>query len=264
MSAVRAGCFAGTLCLALAFAGCTPTRIALPSGAGAPFADFAAAYEDATRACAGIHTLTASMAVSGRAGQTKLRGRIDAGFAEPARARLEGLAPFGKPVFVLVADDDHATLVLPREDGVLDAPPASIIEALAGVAIDAASLRTAIAGCGFGAGPVTGGESFSNGWTGGSRGDARVYLAGGAGAWHLAAASRGDLTVFYSDVADGRPATVRLVASSARGAADLTLRLSDVDVNTPLDAAAFVAPLPAHPVAVSLDDLRRAGPLGAR
>ena len=43
------------------------------------------------------------MALSGKAADTKLRGRIDAGFAAPSRARLEGVAPFGRPVFVLTA-----------------------------------------------------------------------------------------------------------------------------------------------------------------
>jgi len=66
----------------------------------------------------------------------KLRGRIDAGFAAPDRARLEGVPPFGKKVFILVANEGKGTLVLPRDERVLrDAPPDQIVEALAGVPI---------------------------------------------------------------------------------------------------------------------------------
>jgi len=41
--------------------------------------------------------------MSGRAGRQKVRGRVVAGFARPASMRLEGVAPFGPPAFILVA-----------------------------------------------------------------------------------------------------------------------------------------------------------------
>ena len=50
--------------------------------------------------------------------------RIVAGFAAPAQLRLEAPAPFGRPVFVLVARGQDATLVLYRDGRVLrGAPP---------------------------------------------------------------------------------------------------------------------------------------------
>ena len=111
-----------------------------------------------------------------------MRGRIDVGVAEPARARLEGVAPFGKPVFVLVADGERATLVLPREDRVLD--DAHARRNSGGTrrrAIDPASLRAVLAGCGFGAGDVAGGASYSGGVVAGRVGEARVVLRGAPG-----------------------------------------------------------------------------------
>src|SRR5438132_9203635 len=84
-------------CLVLA---CAPKPPLLPTGSGAPFPDFAAAFEQATQSCRGVKTITLSMALSGKAGTMKMRGRVDAGFEAPARARLEGIAPFGKPVFI--------------------------------------------------------------------------------------------------------------------------------------------------------------------
>ena len=40
--------------------------------------------------------------------------------------------------------------------------------------------------------------------------------------------------------------------------ADITLRLSDVDINTTLDPRTFAADLPERPVPLTLDELRRA------
>ena len=248
-----------------ALCACAPKALVLPTGAGTPFPEFAAAYRQATAACSGVKTLSASMGMSGKAGRTKLRGRIDAGFAAPARARLEGRHPvFGKPVFILVADGDRGTLVLPREDRVLrDALPADIVEALAGVPLGADALRTAISGCGFG--PVTApgnGRTFANGWAAGSSGDATTYLRRSGDGWEVAAATLGGITVSYADYASGRPATVRIRAGSNAAAADITLRLSDVDINTTLDPRTFEVELPDRPVPLTLEELRRAGPLG--
>jgi hypothetical protein len=50
--------------------------------------------------------------------------------------------------------------------------------------------------------------------------------------------------------------------SGDRTTADLTLRLSDVETNVTLDPRTFEVDLPAHPIPMTLDELRRAGPLG--
>jgi hypothetical protein len=194
-----------------------------------------------------------------------LRGRIDAGFAAPDRARLEGIPPFGKPVFVLVASGGKGTLVLTRDDRVLsDAPPDEIVEALAGVALGPDALRTAISGCGFGGAPGEG-RLYENGWVAAQTGEGDTYLRKAGAGWHVAAATRGAVTVTYADYESGRATTIRIRATSAgRTTADLTLRLSDVAINTTLDPRAFdITPdLPDHPVPLTIGELRRAGPLG--
>lgn len=252
--------------VSLGFLGaCAAKPPTLPTGAGMPFPEFASAYASATAACGGVKTISAALGMSGKAGSTKLRGRIDAGFAAPDRARLEGVPPFGKPVFTLVAKDGRGTLVLPREDRVLaDAPPEQIVEALAGVPIGPAALRTAIAGCGFGAAP-TEGHTYSNGWVAATAAEGTTYLRPHGQAWEVAAAQRGSVTIVYSDYEAGRPSTIRLRAvSEGRTTADITLRLSDVDINTTLEPRVFdITPdLPDHPVPLTLEELRRAGPLG--
>ena len=254
---------------AAAISGCAPKPPALPTGTGAPFADFAGAYDRATAGCRNVKTITVSMGLSGKAGSTKLRGRIDAGFAEPARARLEGIPPFGKPVFVLVADEGRGTLVLTREDRVLrDAPPEAIVEALAGVALAPDALRTIVAGCGFADGPPSAGSELraSGGdWVVLTFPSSTGYLIRRDGTWQFAAATRGPVTVRYSDFASGRPSTVAIrAAANGRVTADIRLTLSDVATNATLDPRVFdIGPdLPDHPVPLTLDELRRAGPMG--
>ena len=258
----RAGACLVVLCFAAACA--TPRPPAFPTAGGMPFPDFASAYQQATASCAGIKTFTASMSLSGKAAATKLRGRIDAGFAAPAKARLEGVAPFGRPVFVLTADGSHGTLVLQRDERVLaDAPPDQIVDALAGVPLGPDALRRAVTGCGLSPGEPASGQQFVSDLVSIAIADGTAFLRRGDGAWQMAGAMRGPLTVAYADYATGRPSTIRLRAQAGgRVSADLTLRLSQVEINTPLDAKVFEAEIPPRAIPLTLEELRRAGPLG--
>jgi outer membrane lipoprotein-sorting protein len=244
----------------------TPPAPVFPTTGGTPFADFASAYEQATTACASITTFTASMALSGKAADRKLRGRIDAGFAAPAKVRLEGVAPFGRPVFVLTAADGRGTLVLQRDERVLaDAPPDQIVEALAGVSLGPDALRRVVSGCGLSLREPVNGLLHANDLASVALADGTAFLRHGAGAWQMAGATQGPLTVAYSDYASGRPSTIRLRAASGdRVSTDLTLRLSQVEINTPLDAKVFEADIPPRAMPLTLEELRRAGPLGSK
>jgi outer membrane lipoprotein-sorting protein len=261
---------AGLCLLPLAFclfAACAHRPPILPTAAGTPFPDFSSAYQQATASCRGVKTITASMGMSGKAGNTKLRGRIDAGFAAPGRARLEGIPPFGKPVFVLVADNGTGTLVLTRDDRVLrDAPPEQIVEALAGVALTPDDLRTVVSGCGFTTGEPSSGtlvNEHQSAWLVLVFPQTTTYLSRRNDTWHVVAATRGPVTVNYTNDDSGRPGIVDIRATSqGRDTANIRLRLSDVDINTTLDPRTFEVDLPARPVPLTLEELRRAGPMG--
>jgi outer membrane lipoprotein-sorting protein len=246
--------------LAAAVSGCGgPSRPALPSGSGSPFPGFASAYQQATQECAGIQTITAEIALSGKAGSTKLRGRINAGFSAPGDMVLEGLAPFGKPAFLLAARGDEATLVLPRDERVLKGEkPAAIVEALAGVALAPAELRTAVAGCGLDTAVPAAGRSYGSDSAAGDGESGTVYLRRIDGRWRVAGAVREGLTVQYADFNAGRAATVFVRTAVS----DLSLRLSQVEINAPLDPKVFEVDVPRNAVPLTLDELRRAGPLG--
>jgi hypothetical protein len=258
-AALAAGCV-------LAFAaGCAPRRVDLPSGAGTPFPEAAAAYDAAVKECRGAKTLQATLGLSGRAGSTSIRGNVDAGFEAPSQVRLEGRYPFGRPAFILVSKGSDATLYLPRDNRVLpNASTEAIVEALLGLPLGGAEMRAAISGCGFGAVNNPGaGRSYGTGWAAVETGDSTTYLRQIAGQWRVAAASKTPMTVLYSDFSLGRAATIR-VRSDGPVKADLTARLSDVNINVPLGPEVFAVQVPAQADPLTIEELRRAGPLSGR
>jgi outer membrane lipoprotein-sorting protein len=251
--------------LSAAIASCGRTvRVTLPSGTGTPFPEFLAAYSEATAPCRDIKTMSASLALSGRAGSTKLAARIDAGFAEPSRLRLEGYPRInfgGKPFFVLVADGESATLVLTRDDRVLrGAAPSAIVEALAGVALDPGELRAVVSGCALGAVQPAAGRAFADGWVAVDAGVTTVFLRQQDGVWRVAAARRRTLTIEYSNFTNGRPSTIHLLTTSEGGSApaNLTVRASQVEIDTPLNESVFDVEVPRSATPITLEELTRA------
>ena len=76
----------------------------------------------------------------------------------------------------------------------------------------------------------------------------------------LGAAVRGDLQVLYGDYSRGAPTAVFLKTGEV---ADIRLGISDLEFDSTIDAKAFeVDPSGAAPM--TLEELRRAGPLGER
>jgi hypothetical protein len=235
-----------------------------PSGPSTPLDNPADLLTQAIADCRGVRTITAELGLSGRAGQQRLRGRVLTGIESPASLRLEGVAPFGPPAFILVARDGRATLLLPRENRVLrDAPPEAIIEALTGVTVTPARLISLLAGCHVPLDPPTTGRLYSNGW-------AELLFADPADSallrrvgptWRLVESSDG-LRVTYDDfTADGRPRQIT-VRPEKPVTTELRLAVSQVEMNTPLEPAAFDVKIPPDAVPLTLDELRRAGPLG--
>jgi hypothetical protein len=246
----------------LAATACAPRLARLPTGGSTPFPEYAAAYAQATELCRDVRTMRAVLGVSGRAGR-RLRANIDAGFEAPARVRLELPAP-GRPIFIFVARGESGTLLLPRDERVLrDAPPADTLEALAGVRLGPEDLRRIVAGCGILESPPSGGRAFGDDWAAIDGAGATGWLRRIDGAWRLVAATRDALEVQYLDYVAGRPQTIRLRAELDAGAStDLTIRLSQVDVNEPLEAEVFEVEIPAGTTPMTLEELRRSGPLG--
>lgn len=240
---------------------CTPPRPALPTGAGAPFPGFEAAYDDAVADCRSTRSVLAELGLSGRSGGERLRGRISAGVAAPSEIRLEGVA-FGRPIFILAARGGAATLLLVRENRVVrGAPPEAIIEALTGVALTPSELLAVVAGCGLGAATPSNGRTFGGEWAAVDADGAVTYLRRVEGRWRVGAAARGDLQVVYAEFKGGRASTVHVRAGSV---ADIRLGVSQLETDTAIDPKAFEVNVPTDAVPLTIEELRRAGPLGDR
>jgi hypothetical protein len=239
----------------------------LPTGAGTAAPDAAEALAQATATCLGIRTLSAEVAASGKVGGQRFRARLSIGVAAPASARLEAVAPFGPPIFILAAHDDETTLLLPRDARVLQhGRSADVLDAAAGVPLSAADLRVVLTGC---TPPVSQPEGRALGadWrmiaTG--TGDA-LYLhrSGEREPWQLVAASRAPWRAEYHDHQNGLPRTIRITSAAGprtdAGSFDVTLALSQVDTNVPLGPEVFRVEIPSGTQPITLDELRHARP----
>ena len=252
---------------ALVFAGCAAPRIVLPEGAGTPLADYAELFDSAADSCRGVRTLELVLAIEGETGDTRLRGRVRGALARPASLRLEGVAPFGPPAFILVAGESPAVLVLPRERRVVtDATGSELLQLLAGLPLEPADLRAVLTGCLVPHPTPVAARAYSNGWVGVElEGEATLYVDHAGGAPVIVAGRRRGLVVAYGDHVRGMPRRVHVRSAPAGGVAtDLTATLSQVSINVEIDARAFARVVPRDFSPTTIDTLRpEAGPLAA-
>jgi outer membrane biogenesis lipoprotein LolB len=249
--------------LCLVVSACGARRIALPTDPGVAFADFAQVHAQLTETCLGVKTLTAELGLSGRAGEQRLRGRVVAGFERPASVRLEGVAPFGPPAFILAARGGTAVLLLPRDERVVRGAKAEeILDAMTGVGLAPADLQAILTGCVTADPKPTAGRLHQDDWASiDLEGGARVFLQRQNGAWQPRAARRDGWLIEYPAWQGRFPQTVRLQSDRPGAAVDLTATLAQVEANVDIDAKAFTVDVPAGARALTLDELREAGPL---
>ena len=253
-------------------ASCGAPLMKLPVGRAAPAADATDALAQATAACRSIRTLTAEIAISGSAGGRRVRGRLSAGVAAPASVRLEAVAPFGSPVFIFVATNEDATLLLPRDDRILEhGRPEAVLDALAGVPLDAADLYATLTGCAP-PGLPSQGRGLGTDWR-------VVHVSAGpvgyelylhrdrlALPWRLVATTRDGPTdsvwhTEYRAFQQDLPRSIRMASRTDPPTPfnfDLTLALSRVETNVPLEPEVFRVEVPRSAEPITLDELRRA------
>jgi hypothetical protein len=245
---------------------CAARRVSLPADPGAPFPDFAETYRAVTASCGGVRTLTAELSLSGRAGASRVRGRAIVGFDRPDSMRLEGVAPFGPPAFILAARGMNGTLLLPRDNRVVrNARPEEILGALTGVALSPADLEAVLTGCVV---PVTtpaDGRLHQNGWASiDVGGGAALYLQREGTGWRLRAGRRPGWQIEYPSWQGAFPGAVRLESVSGAVNVDLSAAVSQLETNVPIDQAAFIVDVPSGAIELTLTELREAGPLRAQ
>jgi len=259
------------LALALAAGACAPRFVKLPSGPGTAASDAAEALVQATAACRAVSSITADVAASGTVGGERLRGHILVGLAAPASARLEAVAPAGPPLFIFTSHDRDATLLLPREDHVVEhGSPADVLEAVTGLPVDAGELRETLTGCAPAA-PAAAGRALGADWRVVAVGRMEVYLRRDPkiARWQVAAIAHGaaggggrapgEWRAEYRNFEDGLPRAIHL-ASADRARFNLSLTLSQVALNESLGAEVFRVDVPRSAERITVDDLRHARP----
>jgi hypothetical protein len=248
-------------------ASCAKPHITLPTDVGIPLPDFKTIHMQISSACAGVRTLTTEIGMSGRAGGQKLRGRVVAGFARPTSMRLEGVAPFGPPAFILVARGADATLLLPRDEPrvLRGAKPEDILGALTGVALGPADLQAILTGCVVPAPQAADARRHANGWASIDLSDGTtLYLQPASqNMWTLRAARREGWQIEYPAWSGNFPQTVRLQSTRSDVDVDLTASLSQIETNKDLEDAAFTVNVPPDAAPITIDELRTSGPLGS-
>jgi hypothetical protein len=258
--------------VAVVSASCAAPLMKLPSGPGAPAPDAADLLAQATSACRGIRTFTVEISVSGSVGANKTRGRLSAGLAAPASARLEAVAPFGEPLFIFAATGNDATLLLPRDRRVLEhGPPDAVLEAISGVPLGPAELRATLTACTTGAADPTRARQLGDLWRTVPVGpDHDVYLHRDSPStpWRLVASVRHGAgprrgwRAEYRDFQNDLPRALRLTSEPAGPSGfDLQLVLSQVETNVPLGPEVFRVQIPASVDPITLEELKQVGPL---
>lgn len=264
-----------SIALVLALAACAARTPPRPAGAATPDPAAAGAFATATAACRGFRSIEGELALSGRAGDERVRGRVIAGLESGGAVRLEAPAPFGAPFFILAGRDEKATLVLPRERRVLkDTAVSAVLERLTGLSLGADDLRLIVSGCLVDKAVPADGRQWPGGWQAVTIGPERVaYMRLTGGRPVLVAADYGPWHVDYAEHASGFPRRVRVRNALGRrslgdgggdGAIDITARVEQLEVNTTINPSAWLVDVPSDADLMTLDELRSIAPLAQR
>src|SRR5204863_3985804 len=97
------------LLAALVMSACAAKLPPRPVGNPTPDPTAADAFATATASCKGFRSIEGELSLSGRAANERVRGRILTGLESGGAVRLEAVAPFGAPFFILAGRNERAT-----------------------------------------------------------------------------------------------------------------------------------------------------------
>jgi hypothetical protein len=252
------------ICYLLFVISCAARIPPRPIGNPTPDPTAADAFATATASCKGFRSIEGELSLSGHAGSERVRGRILTGLESGGAVRLEAVAPFGAPFFILAGRNEQATLLLPRERRVLkDTAVADVLERITGLALGADDLRLILSGCLVDRAAPSDGRQWGGGWRAVMIGPDRIaYLRVQNGQPVLTAADYGPWHVDYSAHASGFPRVIRI--RSGDNAIDITARVEQLEVNTQINPQAWAVEVPSDADPMTLDELRSIAPLAEK
>lgn len=249
------------LLLILAAAGCTRALFVPPAGPGTPAPNALAAWTEATAGCRDAKSFAAMLRVSGRVGSARVWPiTIEAAVTSDQSIYLSATAS-GTSLFVVAGTANRATLWLRREERVVTAAPADLMDAIVGVPIAPAQLLAVLTGCATRAFDVKSAAQHGA-ILAVHTSDARVFLQSIGGSWRTRAAQADGFTVEFGRKAGPAPSDVWIWSTASRTpAASIHLSITDGEVNGQIPASIFQIPAgAAAAAAMTLEELRAASP----
>jgi hypothetical protein len=246
---------------------CAPrVNVSLPGGTGTAAPAALDYFQKARATCSSVQSWSAEMSLAGRVRGATVRGRVLAGSRASGDLRLEGVAPFGAPLFILAARDERASVLLPREGRVLrDVDAREVLDALTALRLSAADLHAVLTGC-LVASPVPSNpRALDNGWLAVDVGEGvEAFLREDEAGWRIRRARIGDLALAYDQYEGGGPREISIVARdgsqpTSSPAAQLRVRLAQVESDAALPDDAFTLEVPAAARPMGLEELRTRG-----
>lgn len=228
-----------------------------------PLTDYAEIWDSVSNSCRSVRSMDLMIVFRGNTGETRFRRtRTRTAFERPGALRLEGLAPFGAPAFIFVAQLGEAVLLLPRDRKVVrNASAANLLHALAGLALDPEDVGALLTGCVVPDGVAVAARAYGEQWVAiDLEGGASVYVKEIDNERLITIGTSGDLTVEYSEHIRGLPRHAQIQLGTGSSRTDLSVDLSQVTINTDFDSVVFAATVPEGFESITLDDLRRRSP----
>lgn len=247
------------LCVAVAACGGRAMFVP-PAGPGTPAPDAATAWAEATAGCRNLQSYVATLRASGRVGGQRLWPvNIETAVLPDESIYLSATAA-GRGLFVLAGTGNRAALWLRREQRIVTAAPADIVEALMSVRLSPSDLLMVLTGC------ATKLEIAQASRHGGlltiETAGARVHLERLGGRWQAKAIETNAFTVEYAQITGPLPQELWLWPAAGPGAsASIHLTMSDAEVNGQVPASVFRMPAGAAAATpMTLEELKTGAP----
>ena len=251
--------------LSLAFFSCAPRPFQVPQDSGVRILDYEELLKEATQHCQRVKSLELLLAIKGKSGDSSIGGRVRAAIMKPSLLRLEGLAPYGSPSFVLISNRELAVLLLPRDRrAIVEATTADLLKSLTGLYLDQEDFLGLLTGCLVSEpkpkearryrGEMIGIELYD---------EARLYIQPSGEYPLIVAGILRDLSVQYTDYKRGLPRALRVQTASAELIqTDFRATLSQLNVNVDIRKEAFSTVVPDSFSLMTLDEFHKLnGPL---
>jgi hypothetical protein len=240
---------------------CATRRFTPPNASPVPLAASEAGgiWLDATRACVAVRSYNGEIRPSGRVADARVRGlTLFVGVDDQDRMGIEAEAG-SRPVFTLKGTTRQATLWLPQENRVVEAPAHRMLDAIVGLELGASRLLALFSGC------IASNTTIERADRLGqvvrvTTPDAVVYLERDGEHWMTRAGAFGDLIVDYPQREGEWPD--RILVRTAEGRVprvDLSLEVAARVINREFPPGTFVVSVPAGAVPASVEDLRLIG-----